>query len=169
MITADKLCECARDCPHIGEPYEKLDCQALVETLMKEAGVKYVNWRGSNHMWRDALVWKGSIDEAVDTLNGVPPGALVFTVKQDGGEKDRGYNDNEGNASHVGLYIGDNIVIHSTPPKVTYDVLTNRKRWTHCGLYKYVDYGNGEMDRQYNIQKLRVMLKEMEELLNALE
>ena len=44
-------------------PYSKLDCQAFVERILLDCGIRH-DWRGSNHMWRDALdcgaVWRGS-------------------------------------------------------------------------------------------------------------
>ena len=66
-------------------PYSKLDCQAFVERVLHDCGVDY-NWRGSNHMWRDALSWKGTISECMQKFGEVPSGAWLFTVKHDGGE-----------------------------------------------------------------------------------
>ena len=46
----------------------------------------------------------------------IPVGAWVFNLRFDGGEKDRGYNDSEGNAYHVGIYVGNNQFIHAPRP-----------------------------------------------------
>lgn len=121
-------------------PYSKYDCQAFVEKVLRDCGIKH-NWRGSNHMWRDALDWKGTISECIAEWGGVPPGAWVFHVKHDGGERKHGYNDNEGNASHVGIFCGPDLgVMHSTKGGVQLGPWPDEKRWTHVGLCKYIEY-----------------------------
>lgn len=124
----------AIDGNYIGIPYEKLDCQAFVEQVLHDCGISH-NWRGSNHMWRDALSVKAKITNEM----AVPPGAWLFTIKQDGGEKERGYNDAEGNASHVGIYLGLSRVIHSTKGGVQFSNISE-PRWTHYGLCRFIDY-----------------------------
>lgn len=136
MITAQEFVAQALVGNYLGIAYEKLDCQAFVEKVLHDCGISQ-NWRGSNHMWREALSYK----KAIESVSEIPAGAWLFTVKQDGGEKERGYNDNEGNAKHVGIYLGNNDVIHSTTGGVQMDKITS-KRWTHYGLCKYIDYNN---------------------------
>ena len=94
-----------------GLSYEKADCQKFVEMVLADCGVRKENgqpydWKGSNSMWRNALAWKGTVEECKAKYGEIPIGAWVFIVKNDGGEKERGYNDNEGNATHVGIYVG---------------------------------------------------------------
>lgn len=121
-------------------PYSKYDCQAFVEKVLHDCGITH-DWRGSNHMWRDALDWKGSISDCIAKWGSVPPGAWLFTVKHDGGEKQRGYNDQEGNASHVGIFCGPDLgVMHSTKGGVQLGPWPDAKRWTHVGLCKYISY-----------------------------
>ena len=138
MVTAARFVEQARLGKYIGIPYSKLDCQGLVEKVLSDCGESH-DWRGSNHMWREALSSKGKIEDP----GAVPAGAWVFTVKNDGGEVERGYHDKEGNAAHVGIYIGSGQVLHSTKTTtangVQLDVITS-KRWTHFGLCRYIDY-----------------------------
>lgn len=134
MISAKQFVEQAFNGNYIGIPYSQLDCQAFVERVLSDCGEKH-DWRGSNHMWREALSVKAKITNEM----AIPAGALLFTVKHDGGEKERGYNDNEGNAKHVGIYLGLSRVIHSTTGGVQWDDIS-RSRWTHFGLCKYVDY-----------------------------
>ena len=55
-------------------------------------------------MWRNALMWKGTVDECRKCFGKIPVGAWVFMLSYDGGEVARGYHDNEGNAVHVGIY-----------------------------------------------------------------
>lgn len=124
-------------------PYSKLDCQAFVERVLHDCGVDY-NWRGSNHMWRDALSWKGTIAECMQKFGEVPQGAWLFTVKHDGGEVRRGYHDNEGNACHVGIYCGADLgVMHSTAGGVQLGVWPDPHRWTHVGLCRFIGYPSG--------------------------
>lgn len=128
----------------IGTPYKKLDCQALVEKLLARCGVKNPatgkawNWRGSNHMWRSAVHDRHKISSTSQPT----PGAWVFTIKDDGGEIPRGYHDDMQNAAHVGVYLGDGVVQHSTTGGVQWDSI-NSKRWTHWALANQIDYDSG--------------------------
>ena len=134
MVAVQKVVTQALSGKYIGIPYAELDCQALVEKILSDCGENH-NWRGSNDMWRNALTEKHMITNEMD----IPAGAWLFTVRYDGGEKERGYNDAEGNAAHVGLYLGFSRVIHSTTGGVQWDDIS-RSRWTHWGLCKYINY-----------------------------
>lgn len=134
-----------------GIPYDKLDCQGFVEQVLKDCGVRKsdgtpYNWRGSNSMWRNALLWKGTVEECKAVYGEIPLGAWVFIVRNDGGEIDRGYHDNEGNASHVGILCLDpetnkNCVRDSTESRtrngVGYRTLDS---FTHVGLPYMINY-----------------------------
>ena len=152
-ISARHFVERAKTGGYLGIPYSDLDCQALMELVLKDCGVSK-DWRGSNDMWRSALSEK---HEIVDK-NNIPAGAWLFTVKTDGGEKERGYYDNEGNAAHVGIYLGNGDVMHSTAGGVQMDTITS-KRWTHYGLCKYIDYTNApiSISDQDIIDRLKAM------------
>lgn len=116
----------------IGIPYTSLDCQAFVEFCLKKyAGISR-NWRGSNDMWRNAVH-----DKSADFGN-IEPGEWVFTIKNDGKQPAR-YKDGV-NAAHVGIYIGDGEVIHSTTGGVQMDKITNNRRWTHHAKSNCLDY-----------------------------
>lgn len=117
----------------IGTPYNVWDCQAFVEKMLCTVGV-YKNWKGSNDMWRNAVDERKAIPDCV-----LLPGMLVFTLKNDGGEKQRGYNDDMGNAAHVGIYLGKCKVIHSTRGGVQWDSIDN-PRWTHAAKCKFLQY-----------------------------
>ena len=140
MITSQQYVQQARDGNYLGIPYEKLDCQAFVEQVLKDCGEKH-NWRGSNHIWRDAV----SNRNKITTIESIPAGALVFTLKNDGGEKSKGYNDSMGNAKHVGIYLGGGEVVHSTRNNtsngVQMDSITS-SRWTDWAMLKCVDYSS---------------------------
>ncbi len=166
--------------------YSQCDCQGFVERVLKDYGVrspsgKAYNWRGSNHIWRVALSWKGTKAEARNTFGDIPDGALAFTVKYDGGEEERGYHDGEGNATHVGIYTGQGNVRHSTHTTKqdgVGDSLITESRWTHIGLLRCLDYDvsypqpvDKPVDNVDNtiIARLKAMLKELEEILKELE
>lgn len=111
MVTGAEYSLQAQSTKYDGLSYEKADCQKFVELVLIDCGVKKpdgkpYDWKGSNSMWRNALSWKGTVQECIEKFNGIPLGAWVFIVKHDGGEVERGYHDNEGNAKHVGIYVG---------------------------------------------------------------
>lgn len=125
----------------IGTPYNVWDCQEFVEQMLHNVGISK-NWKGSNDMWRNAVEERQNLTECE-----LLPGMWLFTVKNDGGERKRGYNDNMGNAAHVGIYLGNGRVIHSTTGGVQWDVITS-KRWTHgakCVLLDYGDRAGGDL------------------------
>lgn len=116
----------------IGIPYTTLDCQAFVEFCLKKYAGISKNWRGSNDMWRNAVH-----DKSADFGN-IEQGEWVFTIKNDGKQPAR-YKDGV-NAAHVGIYIGDGEIIHSTTGGVQMDKITNSKRWTHHAKANCLDY-----------------------------
>ena len=166
MITGAHIADVAEHCGLIGTPYSELDCQAFVEEALKRAGLKIINYRGSNHMWRE-LVYDRHMISGTD----IPVGALVFIIRFDGGEKKRGYHDSMGNATHVGIYLGEGRVIHSTTGGVQYGKLT---RFTDYGLIKDVDYDNkGDENNESNVgqgstDKLQELKRNIMPLINSI-
>ena len=164
---------------YTGVPYSKLDCQAFVEEVLKDCGVRKpdgsaYNWKGSNSMWRNALRWKGTIEECKRLFNCIPLGAWVFIVKNDGGEVAKGYHDNEGNASHVGIYCreGSEPVRDSTKTAKR-DGVGYRKLdgFTHVGLPTMITY-NGNTSRIEALKAVSIIRDENstdEDCLKALE
>lgn len=143
--TGQDIAEHAVTGNYIGTPYSKLDCQAFVEQVLKDLGVRKsdgtpYNWKGSNSMFRNHIIWRGTIEECRKKFGGIPKGAFVFLVEHDGGEVEKGYHDDLGNASHVGLYIGTtpNPCMDSQP---TGGVQMRKLNvFTHVGLMDMVDY-----------------------------
>lgn len=178
-ITGTAFATQAQSDRYTGVPYSKLDCQAFVEEVLKDCGVRkpdgsVYNWKGSNSMWRNALRWKGTIEECRRLFNGIPLGAWVFIVKNDGGEVARGYHDNEGNASHVGIYCreGSEPVRDSTKTAKR-DGVGYRKLdgFTHVGLPTMITY-NGNTSRIEALKAVSIIRDENstdEDCLKALE
>ena len=127
------------------------------------------NWRGSNSMWRNALSWKGTEEECIKAFGCVPLGAWVFIVKNDGGEKEKGYNDSAGNACHVGIYVGNEETRDSTRNSKGRDGVDYRplKDWNRIGLCKYIDYQTNNKDN--NIERCREIINYFRSLLDELE
>ena len=157
--------------------YSDLDCQAFVEKVLYDSGVRKpdgaaYNWKGSNSMWRNALSWKGTLEECKTKFGEIPIGAWVFNLRFDGGEKDKGYNDKEGNAYHVGIYLGNEVTRDSTKISGKRDGVGFRplKEWNRVGLCKYLDYENINKDNKEKeisdiIDVFRSLLDELERML----
>ena len=174
MITGTKLAEQARSTKYDKLKYNQVDCQAFVEKVLYDAGCRKpdgqaYNWKGSNSMWRNALSWKGTEEECIKVFGCVPLGAWVFIVKNDGGEKDKGYNDSEGNAAHVGIYVGNEETRDSTRNSKGRDGVGYRplKDWNRIGLCKYIDYSVNNKDN--NIDRCKEIINYFRALLDELE
>lgn len=176
MITGKKFAEQARSAKYDNLKYSQADCQGFVEKVLYDSGCRKpdgqaYNWKGSNSMWRNALSWKGTEDECIKKFGCVPLGAWTFILKFDGGEKDRGYNDSEGNAVHVGIYVGNDETRDSTRTSkrdgVGYRPL---KDWNRVGLCKYIDYSLNNKDNNIDeytkiINYFRFLLDELERMI----
>lgn len=135
-VTPFDIKSAAIDGGFLGTPYSKLDCQALVEAVLTKAGLRIPNYRGSNHQWRELVYDRTEITTGQE----VPCGVLVFKVRHDGGEVKRGYNDTMGNATHVGVAIGNGQVVDSSTGGVK---IRSAANFTHWGRIKDVDYEKG--------------------------
>lgn len=162
MISAVHFADVADDPKYNKYKYDDMDCQKFVEKVLYDSGVRKpdgsaYNWKGSNSMWRSALSWRGTIAEAVEKFGQIPDGAWAFMLKYDGGEKDRGYTDGEGNASHVGIYVGGGLVrdsTRSTKTKRDGVGLRSISDFNMVGLCKYLDYNVGNVDNKSQIKSI---------------
>lgn len=168
-MTGTEFAEQARSDRYTGISYSTLDCQAFVERVLIDCGVRkpdgsVFDWKGSNSMWRNALSWKGTLAECREKYGSIPLGAWVFIVKNDGGEVDRGYHDDEGNATHVGIYCreGETPVRDSTRSSkrdgVGYRSLDS---FNMVGLPKCLSYGNAQtgITREEALKALETLTK----------
>lgn len=148
-VTGEEVAEQAVNGDYLGKPYSKYDCQAFVEQVLKDLEVRKpdgtpYNWKGSNSMFRNHIRWRGTIEECQKKYGSIPIGAFMFLVKHDGGEVARGYHDDLGNASHVGLYIGTGFGNPNYPcadSQPTGGVQMRKLNvFTHVGLMDMIDY-----------------------------
>lgn len=152
--TGKQYADLAKNPKYDSLKYSDCDCQAFCELVLKDLGVrnsngKSYNWKGSNDIARNACSWIGTKEEAIAEFGAIPLGAWAFiwenkTCK----EKDRGYYDGKGNYSHIGIYVGDNIVRDSTrykdgSGKYVRDGVANRalSAFNRIGLAKMLDFG----------------------------
>ena len=137
----------------VGYTYDELDCQALVEHCVQQAGGS-MDYRGSNDMARN-LAWLGTLENA--WAGGMlAPGALLFIHEDDeSGLPARYRGDGLGDFSHVGLYVGVDAladtdksgrrracdVVHSSASMGRVAGSTLQNGWTHVGWAREIDYG----------------------------
>ncbi len=131
---------------YLGTSYSTHDCQAFVEKMLNDAGLKNFDLAGSN-AWYRRMSWRGTPEECVATFGCVPTGAFLFIVKHDGGEPSH-YNDSLGNASHIGVVTHRNGgAIHSSYSRggvytsVFNDATIPNGGWNMIGLWTRMDYG----------------------------
>ncbi|MBN1776630.1 MAG: peptidoglycan-binding protein [Clostridiales bacterium] len=93
-----------------GETLAGLDCQGLVEWVLRELGIKS-NYRGTNHMWRNMLSDKGDIAYGVEKHGEIPIGALIFIC--DYSTVPNGYTDVP-DCEHVYIKIADKFLLHAS-------------------------------------------------------
>ena len=159
--------------------YSDVDCQAFCELVLKDLGIRQpngavYNWKGSNDMARNAVSWIGTKEECIREFGFIPLGAWAFIWGNTGSEKQRGYYDGKGNYSHIGIFVGDNIVRDSTRIKnssgtVIRDGVADRNlsAFNRIGLCKLLDF---EVKPSYNNHEKAVsVIGEIRDKLTELE
>lgn len=178
--TGKQYADQAKDKKYDKLKYADADCQAFCEIVLKDIGVrdssgKPYNWKGSNDIARNACSWIGTKDDCIKQFGEIPLGSWAFIWEnKTGKEKERGYYDNKGNYSHIGIYVGQNIVRDSTrykdsAGKIIRDGVADRalSAFNRIGLAKMLDFGD---DAAYNnhdrivtiISEIRAKLDELE-------
>ena len=123
--TTDKKYESARKYGKKWIGHYVADCSGLIKYLCKQFKISVPH--GSNSMWRDSLFEKG------DIRNSIPVGALVFKLR------------NGDDFYHVGIYIGDGMVVESMSTE--YGVVKSKiSKWSHYGLVKGIGYTTNNRD-----------------------
>ena len=177
--TGKQYAEQAKDKKYEKLTYDNVDCQAFCELVLKDIGVRQANgsvynWKGSNDIARNACSWIGTKEECIKQFGFIPVGAWAFIWDNTGNEKQRGYYDGLGNYSHIGIYVGDNLVRDSTRYK---DSKGNYVRngpanralsaFNRIGLAKMLDF---TVQPQYNNhEKIMSIIAEIRNKLTELE
>ena len=178
MATAFQFSECALLPKWEKYTYDQLDCQAFVEAVLKDIGVRkkdgsVYDWRGSNSMYRNYYSWRGTKDECIKEFGKIPVGAFVY-IWEPTGQEERGYTDKLGNCTHVGIYCGNNVVRDSTRTsngKRNGPGTTTMDRFTRVTLFTGLDYNtnasyNDDIDKCLaTIDRIRNELINLEGLL----
>lgn len=143
----------------IDTPYKKVDCMELVVLSIREgegASGESTSYRcgGCNELWRSLnasgkyrYVTKRLELETAKSLGLLVPGALLVIWEPGYNEK---YKDNEGDCSHIGIYVGDDDceVVHSSATKKCVAASTIRNGWTHVLIHRLIDLENGVDEAQ---------------------
>lgn len=126
-----------------GETDDKQDCQGHIERCVRVNGGQMA-YAGSNDMFRNACTWVGTLAEA-RAQGKLVPAALLFLVTHTGDYPEKYHADGKGNASHVGLYIGDPdiLITHAAASAGRVTTSSFASTWTHVGLAKAIDYAEG--------------------------
>ena len=178
--TGKQYADLAKDPKYNKLKYADADCQAYCELVLKDLGIrqpngKPYNWKGSNDMARNAVSWIGTKDEAIRQFGSIPLGSWAFIWEnKTGKERERGYTDGMGNFSHIGIYIGNNIVRDSTrykgsDGKYVRDGVADRNisAFNRIGLCKLLDFG--QIPEYNNHDKCMSIMAEIRNLLSELE
>ena len=180
--TGKQYAEQAKNQKYNSLTYDDVDCQAFCELILKDIGIrnsagKAYNWKGSNDIARNACSWLGTKEECIKQFGQIPLGAWAFIWEnKTGKEKERGYTDGKGNYSHIGIYIGNDIVRDSTRYKNSSGEYVrngpgNRSlsAFNIIGLAAMLDFGsnieyNQNVDARELIRVIREKLDELERM-----
>ena len=137
-----------------GISYDRLDCQAFVEEMVRRAGGDMA-YAGSNDMARSSAVYLATLDNAIAEKRLVPGAGLLIHEDTEDALPPQYRGDGLGDFSHVGLYVGAGAlvdvdrhgdervcdVVHSgaTMGRVAGSTLANG--WTHVIWFREIDYG----------------------------
>lgn len=150
-ITGDKLAQAAMNALDMGISYQQEDCQAFVKNSFKRAGGDMGRYAGSNDMARNAMSKLYLLPTAMKE-NLMQPGWLLYMIEPGHNTK---YDDEMGDATHVGIYTGipGKEIVHSSKSKGGVIASTFHKGhlWTHGGpadaaIYTYESSEGNEYD-----------------------
>lgn len=136
---------------YLGRTYSEMDCQAFVERVMKDCGLK-MDLGGSNSWYREVMKhgWVGTPEECKKIFGVIPKGALLFIWKPvDDKTPAKFRNDGIGDLKHIGYKTGrgKGAMNSSSTNKCVCESNFKDKSinggWNRVGLYEKFDYGKG--------------------------
>lgn len=134
---------------YLGRPYSEMDCQAFVERVMRDCGLK-MDLGGSNSWYREVMKhgWVGTPEECKKIFGVIPKGALLFIWKPvDDKTPAKFRNDGIGDLKHIGYKTGrgKGAMNSSSTNKCVCESNFKDKSinggWNRVGLYEKFDYG----------------------------
>lgn len=137
-----------------GHTYAEMDCQAFVEYCVNSCG-GHMAYAGSNDMYRNSAVYLATLANAKAEGKLVPGAGLLIVEEVSDGTPARYRGDGLGDATHVGLYVGENALtdtdkngksrkcntVHSSASRGRVVGGTTGGGWTHVLWFKEIDYG----------------------------
>lgn len=137
-----------------GHTYDEMDCQAFVEHCVNQCGGSMA-YAGSNDMYRNSQVYLATIANAKADGRLVPGAGLLIVEEVGDGTPAKYRGDGLGDATHVGLYVGENALtdtdkngnsrkcntVHSSASRGRVVGGTTGGGWTHVLWFKEIDYG----------------------------
>ena len=137
-----------------GHTYAEMDCQALVEYCVNQCGGSMA-YAGSNAMYRNSAVYLATLANAKAEGRLVPGAGLLIVEEVSEGTPAKYRGDGLGDATHVGLYVGENALtdtdksgksrkcntVHSSASRGRVVGGTTGGGWTHVMWFKEIDYG----------------------------
>jgi len=137
-----------------GHTYQEMDCKAFVEYCVNACGGSMA-YAGSNDMYRNAVAYLATIENAKAEGKLVPGAGLLIVEEVSAGTPSKYRGDGLGDATHVGLYVGEKALtdvdkngksracntVHSSASRGRVVGGTTSGGWTHVILFKEIDYG----------------------------
>lgn len=134
----------------MGTPYAQMDCIGLVVQAIRQAEGAHgesLTYRcgGTNELWRSLsasgkyrYITRRVTLESAKSLGLLRPGALV--VIWEAGHSDK-YGDDEGDCSHIGMFVGDADceVVHASKSRGCVVASTLENGWTHVLIHRLLD------------------------------
>lgn len=134
----------------MGTPYAQMDCIGLIVQAIRQAeGAQgeSLTYRcgGTNELWRSLsasgkyrYITRRVTLESAKALGLLRPGALV--VIWEAGHSDK-YGDDEGDCSHIGMFVGDADceVVHASKSRGCVAASTLENGWTHVLTHRLLD------------------------------
>ena len=172
MATNIDLCHAIRDHPELlGIAHSKLDCQAAVEKALSLVGIK-VNYKGSNDMWRHMVHDRYTIADFKQLHDDqLIPGLICFTLRYDGSEQNRGYHDDMGAATHVGIVLDTETVFQSASrgTEIISIKKTSFNRVAYCDHLEYMPQEEASNEVIQREIEITAAIGKLQEALNILK